>query len=237
MWRRSGKKLDAPQIFQPSLPESSSRIIAQNRVFGRRKRRIANSSPSRHAQPMPNDKPRRPPSIATRTGDTGETSLLYGARVSKTHPQVEACGTVDELNAALGMAKATTDNAGRRDLLTSVQEDLIALMGEIAVPSADLERYEESGFPKIDEIHLKRLDLAVEESESKAERFEGWALPGANLHAASLDLARATTRRAERRLVSMEEHGVAIRPLLRKYLNRLSDLLWLLAREAEKEKS
>lgn len=184
---------------------------------------------------MSHENPRRPNSISTRTGDAGETSLLYGARVSKSHPQVEACGAVDELNAGLGFAKATTSDEARRSQLESVQMDLIALMGEIAVPSADLERYEESGFLKIDDVHLQRLDKAVEELESSGENYEGWSLPGANLHSAALEMARTTARRAERRLVGMEEHQVPIRPLLRKYLNRLSDFLWLLAREAEKQ--
>ncbi len=174
-------------------------------------------------------------SISTRTGDSGATSLLYGERVSKTHPQIEACGAVDALNAQLGMAKATTANEERRAQLEAIQVDLIALMGEIAVPSADLERYDESGLPKIDEIHLQTLDRLVEEIEAEGTRVEGWALPGKNLHSASLDLARTTARRAERRVVALQENQVAVRPLLQKYLNRLSDLLWLMARQAENE--
>ena len=184
---------------------------------------------------MNQEKAERKNSISTRTGDAGATSLLYGERVSKTHPQVEACGAVDALNAQLGMAKATTSHAERRARLEAIQRDLIALMGEIAVPSADLERYEESGLPKIDDIHLQTLDRLVEELEAEGNRVEGWALPGKNLHAASLDLARTTARRAERRVVALQENQVAVRPLLQKYLNRLSDLLWLMARQAEND--
>lgn len=174
-------------------------------------------------------------SITTRTGDAGETSLLYGERVSKTHPQVEACGAVDELNAQLGMAKATTLIEERRALLESIQRDLIALMGEVAVPSPDLERYNESGLPQMDESHLQNLDGQVDKLESEENQVDGWALPGANLHAAALDLARTMARRAERRVVGLHHNQIPVRPLLHKYLNRLSDLLWLLARKAENE--
>jgi cob(I)alamin adenosyltransferase len=185
---------------------------------------------------MSSEKTRKSGSIATHTGDSGETSLLYGERVSKTHPQVEACGAVDELNAALGLAKATITDPARRAQLEAIQLDLIALMGELAVPSADLERYEESGFPKIDEVHLKRIDQAIDQLEAAGVKVEGWALPGANLHSAALDLARTTARRAERRIVTLLENQVPLRPLLEKYVNRISDYLWLLAREAENRK-
>jgi cob(I)alamin adenosyltransferase len=184
---------------------------------------------------MDNQNPKRRSSISTRTGDSGETSLLYGERVSKTHPQVEACGAVDELNAALGLAKATDSNARHRAQLEAIQRDLIALMGEIAAPTADLERYEESGFLKIDEVHLQRLEVALADLETQSGRPDGWAVPGATLYSATLDLARATARRAERRVVALHDRQIPVRPLLQKYLNRLSDFLWLLARDAEND--
>lgn len=177
--------------------------------------------------------PRPVRSIATRTGDDGMTSLLYGQRVPKNHPQVEAVGALDELNAALGFAKATLPASSGRDQLERVQQELVALMGEVACAQQDIERHAGSSFARIDEAALGRLDAAVAVVEARQPRFEGWATPGANLHAAALDLARTAARRAERRVVALADSGREVRPLLLRYLNRLSDLLWLLAREAE----
>ncbi len=173
------------------------------------------------------------PSISTRTGDNGTTGLLYGQRVPKDHPQIEAVGTLDELNSALGFAKATCPDAERRAGLECIQKDLVNLMGEVACAEADLARYEASKFPKLTEADLERVDASVAALEARNIPFHGWATPGANLHAAALELARATARRAERRLVGLPAHGRKVRPLLGHYINRVSDLLWLLARQAE----
>lgn len=177
---------------------------------------------------------RRGSSIATRTGDAGETSLLFGKRVAKSHPQVEAGGALDELSAALAMVKASSTSESGRSQFERIQTDLIALMGEISTAAEDLERYYHSTFSRIEEAHLSRIDREVEEAEAGHPEFTGWALPGKNLHAAALEIARSTARRAERRLVGLKENGFPLRPLLLQYLNRVSDLLWLLAREAEK---
>ena len=172
-------------------------------------------------------------SIATRTGDNGTTSLLYGQRVPKDHPQIEAVGAFDELNAAIGFAKATCPDAGRRAELERIQKDLVNLMGELACAAADTARYADSKFPKLTDADLARIDAAVATVEAQKVTFDGWATPGANLHAAALDLARTTARRAERRLVALPAQGRGVRPLLGNYTNRVSDLLWLLARQAE----
>lgn len=172
-------------------------------------------------------------SIATRTGDDGSTSLLYGQRVSKDHPQIEAVGAFDELNAAIGLAKAASPDAKQKADLELIQKDLVALMGELACAEADAARYAESKFQKIGEPELARIDAAVAALESRPVRLEGWATPGANLAAATLDLARTAGRRAERRLVALPAQGRSVRPVLRQYVNRVSDLLWLMARAAE----
>lgn len=179
------------------------------------------------------DTPRTPRSIATRTGDDGSTSLLFGQRVAKDHPQIEAVGALDELNAALGFAKATQPAGRDKAEIERVQTELVALMGEIACAEVDSERYEKSKFAKIDEAALTRIDAAVAAIEARGPKFDGWATPGANLHAAALDLARTAARRAERRAVGLPAQGRSVRPLLLRYLNRVSDMLWLLAREAE----
>lgn len=175
----------------------------------------------------------RRPTIATRTGDAGETSLLYGKRVPKTHPQIECAGQFDELSSALGMARALASDAWRRDQLLAAQKDLINLMGEVAVPESELDRWQRSPLPKVDEGSLARLDAAVALLESKEIRFDGWALPGANPQAAALDFARSVCRRAERSLLALPQSGRNPRPVLGRFVNRLSDLLWLMARDAE----
>ncbi|OIQ85086.1 Cob(I)yrinic acid a,c-diamide adenosyltransferase [mine drainage metagenome] len=176
-------------------------------------------------------------SIATRTGDEGTTSLLYGQRVPKNHPQIEAVGCFDELNSALGFAKSTSTSPTRRAELETIQKELVSLMGEIAVPEDQVARYEASKFTKLDETSLARIDAGVAAIEARQLRFDGWATPGANLHAAALDLARSIGRRAERQLCTVADHGRTVRPMVRQYVNRLCDLLWLMAREAEQERS
>jgi cob(I)alamin adenosyltransferase len=175
----------------------------------------------------------RPRSIATRAGDDGTTSLLYGQRVPKSHPQIEAVGALDELNVALGFAKASRPAGQDRIELELIQKELVALMGEVSCAESDRARYAGSKFAKIDGAALQRLDAALKAVESRRPNFAGWATPGANVPAVAFDLARTAARRAERVLVGLSEHGKTVRPVLLQYINRLSDLLWLLAREAE----
>jgi cob(I)alamin adenosyltransferase len=172
-------------------------------------------------------------SIATRTGDEGTTGLLYGQRVPKDHPQIEAVGACDELNVALGAAKVLGPGAAAHALLEEVQRALVALMGELACAEADAARYAESKFSKVGEGEVRRLDAAVAALEAGGISAEGWATPGANPLASAFDQARVAARRAERRLTGLTAHGRSVRPVARQFLNRLSDLLWLLARQAE----
>mgnify|MGYP001563922717 CR=1 FL=1 len=178
-------------------------------------------------------------SIATRTGDDGTTGLLYGQRVPKHHAQIEAVGTFDELNAALGAAKARLSRGARarvlRGLLEAIQQNLVALMGELACAEADAARHARSKFVRLDLADLRRLDAEVAALEARHLKFDGWATPGANVLAATLDGARTAARRAERRLAALPASGRTVRPVLAEFTNRLSDLLWLLAREAEQE--
>ena len=175
------------------------------------------------------------PSIATRTGDHGYTSLLFGQRVSKTHPQIEAVGRLDELNVALGAIKPHIPESDStiRDLIEAIQQNLVALMGEIACAESDIARYESAHFTKLAAPDLTRIDDAIAKLESQGLKFEGWATPGANLRSVACETARVTARRAERQMVALPLHGRQPRPLLLEFINRLSDLLWLLAREAE----
>ncbi|MDE3084784.1 MAG: ATP:cob(I)alamin adenosyltransferase, partial [Verrucomicrobiota bacterium] len=104
---------------------------------------------------------------------------------------------------------------------------------ELACAEKDAKKYAQSKFAKLDAADLARLDADVAAIEAKNIRFDGWATPGENLHAAALDLARTAARRAERRLVALPAQGRSVRPLLKQWTNRVSDLLWLMAREAE----
>ena len=161
------------------------------------------------------------------------TSVMYGRRVSKCHPRVEAYGTVDELNSALGMARASATEAFLRDNLLTIQKDLVVLMGELATGVEDLPRYVKDGFSLVTSAMTHKLDALVKEIESQSITFKGWATPGATLSSAALDVARTVCRRAERRVCALQEADQLHNNEIIIYLNRLADLLWLMARWVE----
>ena len=172
-------------------------------------------------------------SIATRTGDSGTTALMYGHRVSKCHPRVEACGALDELNAAIGFARATVAHRFVTDHLFTTQKELVALMGELATLPEDMPRYLKDGFPVLKPEMTQRLDAIVKEIEAQNVSFKDWATPGATRGSAALDLARTTCRRAERQVTALHDDGQLHNSEILVYLNRLSDALWLMARWVE----
>ena len=171
-------------------------------------------------------------SIATRTGDLGKTGLMYGRRVEKFDLRVETYGTVDDLNSALGMARAQAALPLVQNELLLIQKQLVALMGELAVAPDDTERYAKDKYPKLSPEMLQHLDDLVAQIEKQKITFEGWATPGASVASAALDVARTVCRRAER-LVAKLASTNEIDFLVIRYLNRLSDLLWLMARYTE----
>lgn len=175
-------------------------------------------------------------SIATKTGDQGLTGLMYNRRVSKCHPRVEAYGAVDELNAALGLARATAQHDFIRTNLLAIQQDLVTLMGELATGLEDLPRYAKDGFTLVTPALTVKLDQLVKEIEVQKISFAGWATPGATVNSAALDVARTTCRRAERRVCALHETNQLHNAEIIIYLNRLSDLLWLCARWVETQK-
>jgi cob(I)alamin adenosyltransferase len=172
-------------------------------------------------------------SIATKTGDEGETSLMYGRRVPKTDPRVDAYGCVDELNSALGLARASARDPFLAEQILALQKELVVVMGELATAGEDMDRYLKDGFQRTDVAMTSRLTSVVDDLERRLGKFKHWSVPGATMDSAALEFARTVCRRAERRVAAlMAEDGKFNREILR-YLNRLSDVCWLLARHAE----
>jgi cob(I)alamin adenosyltransferase len=176
---------------------------------------------------------KRAMSIVTKTGDSGTTALMFGRRVPKNHPRVEACGAVDELNAAIGAARAAAKHRFIRENLAAIQEDLILLMGELGVLPEDLPRYFKGGYSPVTPAMTAKFDALVAKIESRNVTFKGWAIPGQTNDSAALDVARTICRRAERRVCALHESRGPVNPESIVFLNRLSDLLWLFARWVE----
>lgn len=176
-------------------------------------------------------------SIATRRGDEGETDLLFGCRLSKSHPRVHALGSVDELNAALGPLRIAALKPETREVASTVQPWLISLMGELATPPGQEARYAEK-HAAFDAGKVTWLDEWVAKLEANgALEFKGWALPGEAgvMSGAYADLARVACRRAERHVVDLigTDQAVPNAEVMR-FLNRLADVLWLLGRWEER---
>jgi cob(I)alamin adenosyltransferase len=164
--------------------------------------------------------------IYTKTGDGGETSLLGGARVPKDHLRVAACGDVEETNAALGAVRGHADDelAG---LLLAIQKDLFAIGAWLADPGAGVAA--QSAKAAVTEAQVQALETAIDAREAALPKLRSFLLPGGCPAARLLHQARTVCRRAERSVVSLA-HAAAIDPLILAYLNRLSDLLFVLAR-------
>jgi cob(I)alamin adenosyltransferase len=172
-------------------------------------------------------------SIATKTGDAGETSLMYGRRVPKTDARVDAYGCVDELNAALGLARAAASDPLLTEQISAAQKELVTVMGELATGAEDRERYVKDGFQVTTATMTDRLTTVVDDLERKLGKFKHWSVPGETMDSATLDLARTVCRRAERKVAALMPADAKFNPEILRYLNRLSDVCWLLARYAE----
>jgi cob(I)alamin adenosyltransferase len=162
--------------------------------------------------------------IYTRTGDTGETGLLGGVRVKKHDLRIEAYGTVDELNAVLGVVRAARPSSRVDQILDHIQNELFSVGAELATPTTA-----GSHFGRVEESEVARLEEMIDLCETDLAPLRNFILPGGTPAAAQLHLARTVCRRAERLVVALSESS-AVSPQLVVYLNRLSDLLFVLAR-------
>ena len=170
--------------------------------------------------------------IYTRTGDEGDTGLFGGGRVPKDDPRVEAYGAVDELNAAIGMARAIELMPRVDEILAPVQRDLFGLGAILATPDL-VKMQEQLAKARIDDARITQLERAIDAGEDELEPLKAFILPGGTPKAAALHVARTVCRRAERRVVHLQQ-TVELPPLVTIYLNRLSDLLFVLARVANR---
>jgi cob(I)alamin adenosyltransferase len=166
--------------------------------------------------------------IYTKTGDEGETGLFGGARVSKASLRVEAYGEVDELNSALGWARVCVSDAELDGVLNRVQNDLFEVGAELG---STAERKSKGPMPLIEESQVQALERAIDKYEEGPPPLTSFVLPGGSEGAARFHMARCICRRAERSLVELAGQE-AVRGELFRYLNRLSDLLFVLARHA-----
>ena len=167
--------------------------------------------------------------IYTKTGDGGETGLCGGLRVPKDHPRVEACGEVDELNAAIGVARSQRPEATMDAVLERIQRDLFSLGADLATEGPG-----GSSRPRIAAVHVEQLEADIDRCDGRLPPLKQFILPGGSPLATRLHLARAVCRRAERAVVTLSR-SEAVSPHAAQYLNRLSDLLFVLARTANAE--
>jgi cob(I)alamin adenosyltransferase len=175
--------------------------------------------------------------IYTKTGDTGDTGLFGGGRVPKSHPRVEAYGDVDELNATIGVARAAGPPPDPQidALLVRIQQDLFAIGALLATPDRERMRMHLDK-AKIDQERVGELERAIDAADTELDPLRAFILPGGSPKAAALHVARTVCRRAERRIVDIADE-MEIPALVIVYLNRLSDLLFTLARLANKRAS
>ena len=170
--------------------------------------------------------------IYTKTGDAGTTGLFGGGRVGKDHPRVEAYGDVDELNAALGVARAAEVMPRVDEVLVPIQRDLFAIGALLATPNREkMQQHLEKA--RVDDDRVAELERAIDDADRELEPLRSFVLPGGTLKAAALHVARTVCRRAERRVVRVQADE-DIPQIVVVYLNRLSDLLFTLARLANR---
>jgi cob(I)alamin adenosyltransferase len=163
---------------------------------------------------------------------------MYGRRVPKTHPRVEAYGCVDELSAALGLARALSTDKFVSEQILAVQKGLIIVMGELATDPQDRQRYLKDGFHLSTAEMVEQVTAVIVDIEKDRSLYpKDWVIPGTTKLSAALDVARTICRRAERYATGLMTNESDFNFEIVRYLNRLSDFCWILARYAEKNRS
>ncbi len=171
-------------------------------------------------------------SIITQRGDDGLTDLMFGRRIAKTSIRCAALGTIDELNASIGLARASDAEGRHTEILERLQNLLFGLMGQLACLPEDQEKYREKSYSAITTEDLEWITETARKIEKAGVKFTHWAVPGAegSMTRAHLDYARTVARRAERHVLELQEDGGEVPETVRVFVNRISDFLWILAR-------
>lgn len=165
--------------------------------------------------------------IYTKTGDKGKTSLIGGTKVFKSDLRIETYGTIDELNSHIGLVRDYTVNDHQRNILKSIQDRLFVIGASLA---CDPEKKTGMHIPDLNENDISSLEKEIDDMNSVLPPMKNFILPGGHIAVSSTHIARCVCRRAERVCVEMQQHELFIEPLIIKYLNRLSDYLFMLAR-------
>jgi len=168
--------------------------------------------------------------IYTKKGDTGETSLFGAGRVSKTSPRIQAYGTVDELNTCIGLVRAHELSEAGDQICHGIQNDLFTLGADLATPTSG-----KASVRRIQEEHISEIEKAIDKLENELDPLKYFILPGGCKAGALLHFSRTVCRRAERATISCKEKGDEVSAEVLMYLNRLSDLLFVLARYENKQ--
>jgi len=172
--------------------------------------------------------------VYTKFGDKGETSLLYGGRVSKNNPHTEAYGITDEAVSAMGLGRATTGDQRVKDILRDLQRELFTIAAELATDPGKYELFKQH-FTPVTESMVENLETTIDSLEEEFQMPTVFVLPGGSPASAAIDMARTIIRTAERRVVALAEAGLLTNDLITAYLNRLGDLLFVLARYQDRE--
>ena len=172
--------------------------------------------------------------VYTKFGDLGETSLLYGGRVSKNDLHTEAYGITDEAVSAMGLARATTDDPRVKEVLRDLQRELFTIAAELATEPDKYELFQQHFKPVTQEM-VDNLEAIIDGLEEDVEMPKVFILPGGSPASAAIDLSRCIIRTAERRVVALREAGKLTNDLIITYLNRIGDLLFVVARYQDRE--
>ena len=167
--------------------------------------------------------------IYTKTGDLGKTSLIGGTKVAKSNIRIEAYGTIDELNSFVGLTADQLTHQHSKDILKEIQDRLFTIGSALA---CDPDKESKLKIPDLKEADIKLLENEIDKMNEDLEDMKSFILPGGHVAISTAHVTRCVCRRAERLCVNMQEHELSVDPLIIKYLNRLSDYLFVLARYA-----